>query len=180
MTSTTQPEMTTDEVRLYQDVDGVINAQMPYGWGKTQEGKATAEGRAYRIRWAPAMITELDALPVTRVWTTTWRDDAEHPETGIARLVGLPPGSRVLHPIGGELYWPSILWKYDAIVAEQAESPSRFVWLDDEVNEFIQERAANMGGYAPVINPLLGITPKIIESIKKYIDGADPKDLPQW
>lgn len=175
MTDTTQPETTTKLVRCYQDVDGVINAQMPFGWGKTDEGVAVAEGQRYRIRWAPRMTEALDSLPLTRVWTTTWRDDAEDEENGIARLVGWERGSRVLQPIGGELYWPSIHWKYDAVVAEQKADPSRFVWLDDEISMTTSEHIArDFNGYAPVINPRLGITPKHMQGIVNYINGADP------
>lgn len=169
--------MTLTKVRLYQDVDGVLNAQMPFGWGKTQNGSAVAGGIRWKIRWAPAMVAELDALDVERVWATTWCDDAEHPEDGIVPLMGLTPGSRVMMPLTGEVTFPSIYWKFEALIADQEDSPSRFVWLDDEIDPDQREAVLDMGGFAADINPSLGITPKIMEQIRLYIDGADPRTL---
>lgn len=154
-------------VRRYQDVDGVINADLSYvHWGPNQsQGEAAADGVRYRIRWSPEMIAELNALPTEQVYATTWLGDANK---SLGPLVGLPT-SRVLLPTSGRLSWPSIDWKLEAIIQDQEESPSPFIWFDDEVGYHEAARAKMLGGYAPVINPLYGITPEHLEGAREYI-----------
>lgn len=162
-------------VRIYQDVDGVINAHMPYGWGRLSNGAAGPPGAQFRIRWAPHMVEALDALDADRVWTTTWCDAAED---HIRPLVGLSPAQRVLMPLSGQVTFPSVDWKIESIVEDQLTNPGPFIWLDDEAwDPFILDPelvpgkiASDLGGYVPMIDPRLGITPKHMEEMQAYID----------
>jgi hypothetical protein len=165
-------------VRIYQDVDGVINAHMPYGWGRLQNGYAKSGLTDYKIRWAPHMIEALDALDAVRVWATTWCADAEW---GIAPLVGFKPAERVLMPRSGEVTFPSVYWKIDAIVADQESDPGPFIWLDDESHDPLTDTkgqtlpynpadiARKLGGLVPLIDTRLGITPQHIADMQEYI-----------
>lgn len=164
----------TTRVRIYQDVDGVLNAQMPYGWGRLQNGHAKTNGTEYRIRWAPNMVTQLDLLDADRVWATTWCEDAE---ASIRPLLGLSPAERVLMPLSGVVTFPSVDWKIEAIVEDQLANPSPFIWLEDEAwdpftldPELVPGKiASDLGGYVPLINSRLGITPKHMDEMQEYI-----------
>jgi hypothetical protein len=165
----------TKTTRIYLDVDGVINAVLsgsPDHWGETAEGDAVADGNTYPIVWAPAMVAELAALEnVEIVWTTTWRDDAVR---SIAPLIGLGEDFRVLHPNRDpDAPLPmahSIEWKAAAVFAEQAEDPSPFIHIDDEINYHKwQGMIPALGGLAISPNPYYGITKKHIAMIKDYI-----------
>jgi len=146
--------------RLYLDVDGVINAQMPYGWGKLAKGKAAG----WRIRWAPRMIDALAAMDVELVWTTTWRDEAV---TELAPLIGWGGHGRVLHPLDGDLIWPSIDWKFDAVRADQIGNPSPYIWLDDE----LEAQHKRHGGLVVTVPSVTGISPRLIDLMNTYIGG---------
>lgn len=167
---TTTADLSATRVRIYLDVDGVLNAQAPSNWGGVSEGYATAEGSKYRMRWAPALLEALSALDADIVWTTTWRTDAAD---SLATLFGgFGQDFRVLHPNldpHAETTFPSIYWKLAAIAAEQAASPSPFVWLDDEIDLWEAKDAGELGGLALTINAFTGITPAIIEKIEAYI-----------
>lgn len=154
-------------VRRYQDVDGVINADLAASkWGgSSAEGVAGVDGVGFKIKWAPEMITALNALPTEPVWATTWVDAAN---SSLGPLVG-HPSARVLYPVSGRLSWPSIDWKLEAILADQKENPTPFIWFDDEVGHHEAAEAKKLGGYAPIINPYYGITPEIIEGALEYI-----------
>lgn len=163
-------------INLHLDIDGVINADMPQGWGKTAEGRAgviTGSGGwsqssgGFRIRWAPAMIKALSELPVELVWTTTWRDYAI---SEIAPLIDWGGHGDVMHPIGGELYWPSIDWKFEAMCWEYSDYSNRFIWIDDEIEGVHEEWAKRHAGLAIAPNPTTGITKRNIEAIKAFIE----------
>lgn len=161
--------MTRQRVRLYLDVDGVLNAEMPLDWGTPQDGHAKPYDTTYLLRWAPAMIEELNKLDVDLVWTTTWRS---HAELIIAPLMGITLPSRVLHPLSGVTTFPSINWKMQALIADQRESPSPFLWVDDEIGMrdiFVGE---GLGGLAISSNPVTGITVANVADMQKYIAAA--------
>ena len=81
--------MTTTRFVWLLDIDGVINASAPR-WPKSVEGKATADGRIYTIRWAPALIDGIIALvdrhDIDLRLCSTWCDDA----AAITECIGLP------------------------------------------------------------------------------------------
>ena len=104
--------------RLYLDVDGVIIAKassfetvrLPYFGGE----------------YAPEVVSRLGATCLDLVWLTTQENEAlELAE----RIDGLRDG-RVLkldHRQGGS----QIARKLRALISDQANSPSSFVWVDD-------------------------------------------------
>lgn len=173
----------TDLVRIYHDVDNVLNAQMPVReWGsKPENGWATARDfrgeRTWPIRWSPAYIERLNALEglIEVVWATTWREAAL---TEISPLVGLTVAQSVIHPLDGITRFPSMGWKRLAIREEQERDPSKFIWLEDEVGPLERSWAVEAGGYAPYIDPRLGVTPKIMDRMEEYIaDESGEFDL---
>lgn len=169
--------MTDKLTRLYTDVDGVINADMPHlSWpaDTVAVGTASAGGQyQYRIRWSTDMLAALSELPVERVWATTWVGAAP---TGLADLIGYGKGDRFLVPLNGrEVSFPSIIWKGAAIRAEQAEDPSPFIWVDDEIGPYQHMIAHELGGLALSIDAARGITPENIEDMILYIEqGITP------
>lgn len=166
----------TKTVRIYLDVDGVINASLsgsPQHWGANRTGVALADGYEYQIDWAPDMIAELaDIENVEIVWTTTWRNDAPG---AISPLIGAWGDARVLHPKRDPEQptprEPSIYWKATAIFEEQAEEPGPFIHIDDEISHYPQWKSMGeaLGGLLISPNPHYGITKKHIEAIKEYV-----------
>lgn len=155
-------------VRVYQDVDGVLNAHMPdSNWhSRTANGHAKAEGTEYKLRWSPKMVETLDTLDAYRVWATTWCDDAE---TSVRPLLGLAPAAYVLHPLSGMLSFPSIDWKLAAIVHDQMENPGPFIWFDDETGFRERAIAEALGGIAPEVDSRRGLTVGNLEIAESYI-----------
>lgn len=148
--------------RLFLDVDGVINASMPQGWGKTQVGMA----RGFRIHWAPAMIKALFDAKMSLTWATTWR---EYAPAEIAPLIGRGRNAEWLNPSDETrmMDW-SIYWKFDAMQAEEISEP--FVWIDDEITEVHVNSARDNGGFAFAPNPRTGISPMDIIKINAYLE----------
>jgi len=178
-------------VRLYEDIDGCLNAgfnarawrkdddQVHAGYQRTwvapeydDHGNHLGSGIVkYRMEWNDRLVAALNELPVEFVWTTTWREDA--------RLVGTAMGlihhpQRVLHPMSGLTTFPSLDWKYEAIRLEQDSDPSPFIWVDDEIFDlpplafdFMQN---TLGGLLISPEPNLGLTPLHIEMMKSYIE----------
>lgn len=150
--------------RLYLDVDGVLNAWQAFRvWGDVERGRATSFNGTWDIIWAPNMVTELNKLDVELVWATTWRDDSIY----IAKLLGLTLPSRVIHPLNGVTSFPSILWKWEAIKAEQEADPSPFIWCDDELQAWHDIESNNK--LILSINSYTGITPDDIEQMKSFV-----------
>lgn len=160
-------------VRLYLDVDGVVNAWFAgYAWNKdTQKvGHATSRSGTYKIIWAPEMIEALNAMDIEVVWTTTWR---EHAAPEIGALVGLAEDARHLVPVDPDMYpFPSIDWKVIAVEQEQATDPSPFIWIDDEIDGRHVLRARALGGLPMSPDPNLGITPAMVERMIEYVKKA--------
>lgn len=112
------------------DVDGVINVTRPR-WGTApHSGTAYADGYAYRMRWAPALIDRIRRLHGTGLvevrWCTTWCAFADELE----RLWRLPRLERAFtDPLNG----------HEAVEAKQAAARMvladgrRLVWTDDQV-----------------------------------------------
>lgn len=152
-------------IPLYLDVDGVINADMPSGWGKPLNATIQDwEGWRVKLRWAPKMIAALALLDLELRWCTTWRDEAPRL---LAPLLGWGHEyERVMQPITGELYWPSIDWKFDTVKATEAPD-AKFVWIDDEMKDIHREAFPN--ALVITTNPRLGITPAHIAQIEEYV-----------
>jgi hypothetical protein len=157
-----------EKTRLYLDVDGVLNASFPdQNWGVRNFGQASAGDAVWGIVWAPELITALAELDVELVWTTTWRDDDK---SGLADLLGWGHHGRVLHP-SAENIWPSIDWKFEAVINDQLASPGRFIWVDDELDNGVREATHRVFPMALLLeaDPVKGVTKEQIEMMKLYL-----------
>lgn len=177
-------------VRLYQDIDGCLNAFLGNRrWNEPDEvgdcglmsgtayafylhdGTRDLDGKAakFSMRWNSRLIDALNTLDVEFVWTTTWRQDA----VGVGTLMGLAHENvRVLHPLDGKTEFPSIRWKYEAVVAEQQANPSPFIWVDDELFDLprtARETIHQLGGLIISPSSTYGMTPDDVEKMRKYI-----------
>lgn len=178
------------KVRVYEDIDGCLNASYnAREWRKEGDVDQVGYQRAwvhpefddrgervgpggvkFQMEWNDRLIDALNSLDVEFVWATTWRADAL--KVGqVMKLIHHP--QRILHPLDGMTTFPSIHWKYDAIIAEQEASPSPFIAVDDEwghVHPNIWKSLTDLGGL--VISPEFnfGITPGHIDQMRMYID----------
>lgn len=140
------------------DVDGVLNAMQPGdAWPDWQVGQAVADGRSYRIRWSPSVVTRvLRWAEVSDVqWLTTWGHDANR---SLRHLLGMPElpvagsyddersdaGQPDPAPAGSDAHAevapaaPDQLtgrwWKFDVVRRLVHDDPGRpLVWLDDDL-----------------------------------------------
>jgi hypothetical protein len=178
-------------VRLYEDIDGCLNAGYnARAWRRDGDADQAGYQRAwvhpeyddygqrkgtsmikYRMEWNERLIAALNELPVEFVWTTTWRQDAL--AVGKAMQLLHDP-QRVLHPVDGFTSFPSIDWKMEAIRKDQEANPSPFIFVDDEVwtlpvtvIDFMEQ---DLGGLLIAPDPNIGITPKHISMMRNYID----------
>ena len=154
----------TDVPLLLLDVDGVLNAlthpsqEIP-AWPEWETGWASAEGRRWPIRFAPAVPARLrqwheDGL-VELQWLTTWG----HAANGSLReLLGLPElavagtyddedvAGGTAEPEAGDAHAavapaaPDPLsgrwWKYDVVRRLREQQPDRLLlWVDDELHD---------------------------------------------
>jgi hypothetical protein len=165
-------------VRLYLDIDGVINAPYPEGaWPLSEVGTAEVPvdfgGGCYgkaRLEWARKLIEHLAALDVDLVWATTWTSEAP---TVAADVFGIGAGHRFLTPIDGRLIFPTISWKEQAVTADQSRSPSPFIWVDDELTpDHGQRMGALFPGRVCVVtsDEWTGITPAQVDRMTAFID----------
>lgn len=179
-------------VRQYQDIDGCLNATFnarkwrqeyeeedEYLFGECEgvaealygrDGLLDPQGPAnFRMKWNSRLVDALNAMDVELVWTTTWRNDAFR----VGLLMGLTNKNvRVLHPKSGWSEFPSIYWKYEAIVAEQKNNPSPFIWIDDEIVDLPAPAIARivaLGGLMICPDAAFGMTPSQVEMMNEYI-----------
>jgi hypothetical protein len=137
-------------VRLYLDIDGVLNAwhsqlAWPDSTIKNAEVPVDIDGysRFVTLEWAADLIDALAKLDVELVWATTWTTEAP---TVAAGAFGFGQGQRFLTPGNGRLSFPSIAWKEQAVMADQLANPSSFIWVDDELTERHVERVTGIFG----------------------------------
>ena len=120
------------------------------------------------MEWNERLIDALNSLDVEFVWATTWREDAHQ----VGERMGLTHRGRVLHPLTGVTTFPSLKWKWAAIVDEQTFDPSPFVWIEDEIPEMTAyERGVidGLGGLLVAPDYNFGVTPQDIERIREYV-----------
>lgn len=158
------------KTKLYLDVDGVINAWEAHKvWDEAtiRKGVAGAEGFAYDIIWSQQMVDELFSLDLDLIWTTTWR---QHARLAISPLIGYGEEAPYLtNSMAVSPYEPSITWKVEEVIAHQKNNPSKFVWIDDEIDYVHKNAVKSLGGLLITPTPDIGITPSHIELIKNYI-----------
>lgn len=188
---------------LLLDVDGVLNAlgngpPDPAVWPQWQQGRATSEGIAWPIVFAPEVMQRLSAWHrdgrVELQWLTTWGDDANgelrvllrmphlvvagtHRErthggaaaTGATAHAAVAPSAP--NPLSGR--W----WKHDVVQRVVAQQPDRLiVWVDDELRP--PEGAVRVWAESqPMVravgpDPRWGLTAADIASIAHYLGVA--------
>jgi hypothetical protein len=177
--------MTNNLVRVYQDIDGCLNAENnAVAWGggyasgsvsvfHDNRGVRSSNRRTqYLMQWNSFLVDRMNALfelPVELVWLTTWRSDA--PEVG--RMMGFAPNAeRVLHPLSGITTFPSLEWKLQAILAEQRDNPSPFVWIEDEIpmlSESEKTAVESLGGFLIAPGSEDGVSPEQMTLIEDYV-----------
>jgi len=176
--------------RLYEDIDGCLNAswnarvwrdkENPEDLGGYQRGWAhpchddfgverEVSIAKYRMEYNERLIRAMNNLSVEFVWATTWRQDA----IGVGILMGLLHSpQRVLHPLDGQTRFPSIKWKFDAILHEQDHDPSPFIAVDDEWDSdrgYYRETLESIGGLVICPDFNFGITPAHISQMERYL-----------
>lgn len=150
------------------DVDGVINASNP-GWhAAPHKGYAYANGREFKIRWAPALIRRIRDLhesgAVEIRWSTTWCDEADQLE----RLFKLPKLGRAFQI--DDLY--SVSEHKLAAAHEVIALGRRLIWTDDGVVPFYRHlfEAEIETGEALLIAPResKGLQPDHLDAIEAF------------
>lgn len=174
------------KARLYLDVDGCINlfgfSTWPSGEVKTGVATLVHDGfgqvieagewtqvfkPSYTIAWAPELIDELNSLDVELVWLTTWCQNAVDL---IAPMVGLTLSSRVLLPLSGQVTFPSILWKSEALSQDLYGFSGKHIWIDDEPTPDDWAASSALSGVHRVQpDPNFGIRPHEVEAMKQYL-----------
>ena len=169
------------QVRLYLDFDGVINAlqcltpwpdsEVKYGF---EHGAPLASPNTH-VRfdhlWSQGLVNALKALDVELVWATTWTKTASE---SLGKKLGLGHGARYLAPLNGELTYPTISWKQEALWADQHEFPSPFIWVDDELthkHEVIVEETFGGTGLVVSSNYYTGVTPQQVAKMQSFIQA---------
>jgi hypothetical protein len=110
------------------DVDGVLNATRP-GWGAAPRRQmAYADGDAWPMRWAPALLDRIRTLVTAQVvevrWCTTWCAWADQLE----RMWQLPPLGRAFEEkLNGGAASMAKLLAARTVLAEGR----RLIWTDD-------------------------------------------------
>lgn len=180
-----------NKVRLYQDIDCCLNASHNARAWRDKENPEDLGGYAhgyaaprfddygqlneggnyfkYKMEWNERLIEAYNELDVELVWATTWREDAR--TVGELMKITHTP-QRVLHPLSGKTTFPSIEWKWAAILQEQELDPSPFIAVDDEwdgVTTFMREALESRGGLLISPDPNLGMTPADIKKMQEYI-----------
>jgi hypothetical protein len=151
------------------DVDGVLNASRP-GWGAApRKQMAYADGDAWPMRYAPALIDRIRGLVAADVlevrWCTTWCAWADQLE----RIWRLPPlGRAFTEPLNGSAASLAKL----AAARQVLAAGRRLIWTDDaEVpgpGELYDELAAD--GRALLIRPAgsRGLQPEHLDEIEAF------------
>jgi hypothetical protein len=175
-------------VRLYLDIDGVLNAWHPEdAWpdSEIRNVDVAVDIDGYRglagLTWAADLIDALASLDVELVWATTWTTDAP---TVAAGAFGFGAGQRFLSPLDGRMRAPSIAWKEEAVIADQLASPSPFIWVDDELTLAHVERVADLFGDRALIvcsDHGKGITSAQIAGMRAFVKSwrkLEAKQIP--
>ena len=180
---------------LLLDVDGVLNALAggdPQVWPEWRAGRATADGRAWPIRWAPAVVDRLrgwhEQGRVELQWLTTWGHDAnlelrvlldlpalevagthdEEPSAGSPEHEGAVAHAAVAPAAPDELTgrW----WKHDVVRRLRRAQPERgLLWVDDELHDRRSPYVAwaeRHGVVALGPHPLTGLTPADLDLLE--------------
>lgn len=170
-----------ENLRLYLDIDGVINVRTDSsdelerlaartGWPSFTRTQAIVGSETVTLIWAPELIRSLNSLHdqgAELVWLSTWREQA----VAFADVVGLPKPLRHIRfklPLDPDM--PILAAKRAALENDFFAFPTRRTtfWIDDELNrpdwrEVFEIRAA-LTTIAP--DPELGLLPSDLAAIR--------------
>jgi hypothetical protein len=155
------------------DVDGVVNVARP-GWDAApRSGNAYADGTAYRMRWAPALIERIRLLHcngnVEIRWCSTWCAEAEQ----IERLFGLPRLERSWHHDLSATTAPAAKLDAARAVLDQGQ---HLVWTDDTevpTSGPIHEELTRTGRALLIApSPRRGLQPEHLDAIEAFTANA--------
>lgn len=156
------------------DVDGVLNASRP-GWGGPPRTRtAYAEGLAWRMRYAPALIDRIRAVTGARLaevrWATTWVPYADQVE----RAMGLPSLPLAFTAADIEAAGSARAAKEAAARAVVHKERRPLVWTDDDVVP--DDEALRAPYQAPGVPALLlrpdgrrGLRPADMDAVEAFL-----------
>jgi hypothetical protein len=170
--------------RFYLDFDGVVNAEAPEH-DVVSKFVIPIEGSQYlsaenHITFSPTVVHMLDSFRVEHnielVWLTTWNDRED-----VLKLSDYLNG---LH--GGRVVAPNLIdtwdkkewtqWKADAIIADQKESPTPFVWVDDNAHQYHAETVISSIQTIPHLivttNSVTGLTITDLDKMREFFETA--------
>ncbi|MHA3723835.1 HAD domain-containing protein [Leucobacter sp. HY1910] len=145
-----------DKPIIYLDFDGVLNAirtgtsQLPRVTGFSGYQRSQISG--FIITWSPEVLRRIESLQRTAEiwWLSTWRDQTALIEQQLpVKLDGW---------LDFEDEGLSYSGKLEALLADQAEHPRPFIWVDDEEHDHY--RAAQVRGELPELTGHLLIEPR--------------------
>lgn len=175
-------------MKLYLDVDGVINAfRASEEWGfNSIEGwdYGSEEVLGYPVMWSEEMVARLLELhaeypSLELVWVSTWQDDCRK----VAEVVGLGDwgmNAKILRPLGGAVSFPSVYWKVEAIWEDSRIGFGRehWAWFDSGVWE-LRDNAeysgflSTPGSFVPSVNADWGIGRDMLVTLELILEAAE-------
>ena len=165
-------------MRVYLNVDGVVNAFSCHKvWDWDRIGSEDYKG--YAVRWSEEMVERLLELAeigrgLEIVWVSSWGSDCR----GFAKVVGLGAlgeKARVLGPLSGEMTYPDIYWKAEAIWEDLKDysGSGSWAWFDPStvlLGDLLDYREMLSDGYVPVVDMAFGITPEMILELELQME----------
>jgi hypothetical protein len=125
--------------RLYLDVDGTLQAEIP-PWDEVKTAIVVDDHGAgyqtpYQITWSPTLVSGLEALREDfdgeLVWLTTWLGSKTMLDQLTAAVGGLASGRRLIMPPRKISGFISADWKRNALLTDLRRDPATYVWADD-------------------------------------------------
>jgi hypothetical protein len=176
---------------LFLDVDGVLNAlELDAGSGvdgfedfnvhEVEFEFEPGRPRLFQVRLSPTMGARIAQLAANIHWATTWEHRAD---SAIAPLCGLPHGLPVLSPLNEAEEW-DLDWKFLAVRRSVQRDPRPFVWIDDDIDFFVDDDVTPREWAAKLATPSLliapdtrtGLLPGQLDAVDEFLlrHGGDP------
>ncbi len=175
---------------LFLDVDGVLNA-LELDGGNGVDGFEDFEvhevefvfepgrPRLFHVRLSPTMGARIAQLAVDIHWATTWEHRAD---SAIAPLCGLPRGLPVLSPRNEAEEW-DLDWKFLAVRRSVQRDPRPFIWIDDDIDFFVDEDVTPREWAADLATPSLliapdagtGVVPRELDAVEEFVHRHSPQ-----
>lgn len=162
-------------IAIYSDFDGVFNIS-----DSSATASATIETTDSHflrnkdsINWSPEIVKSMNELLATGlydfIWHTTWNDGGNILKA--AEIMGFEGAMKHTDAVlnqnaGSKMEWTR--WKAEYIIADQAENPRPFIWIDDLAPYFWGDHIRGSFRHLPLIihtNGRVGLTNKDIVKI---------------